>query len=148
LVDHLEPLWKLLTDKSDEATIQRQGQTITHALDSEIASLTRQKRILEEIMGWKAPMTKAWESLTNMPVGDPFAEAVHASLKEVIAEGKRKVDTALIYRMVVKRGVQNGRKNPRTAIGNMVIRTPGWKKVTSGVYEYLAIEAKDALKHP
>lgn len=134
--DYLAPLWKLLVEQAGESEIQSCGQKVGRVLETELTELNRQKRILDEILGWKAPTTTAWQSLGRPVVGDPFAEAVQDVLKELVITGTRRVDTKLVHGKVIERGVQNGRKNPRTAIGNIVIRTRGWKKVSQGVYQF------------
>lgn len=134
--DYLSPLWKLLAAQAADTEIQKSGQQIAKELDANLTEISRQKRILDEILSWKAPIAKAWEDLAEVTVGDPFKDAVHRILKETVAEGTRKVSTSLVYRKMTKEGIQNSRRNPKTAIGNIIIQTPGWKKITVGVYEF------------
>lgn len=134
--DHLAPLWTLLAEQAGNSDIEKRGREVAQVLEAELAELNRQKRILDEILGWKTPVTAAWKNLAKPVVGDPFAEAVQDILKELINTGTMRVDTKLVLAKVIQRGVQNGRKSPKTAIGNIIFRLPGWTKVGQGVYEF------------
>ncbi|MBI2908017.1 MAG: hypothetical protein HYX92_10220 [Chloroflexi bacterium] len=135
--DYLGPLWELLAKEAPNTDVQKTGQDIAKKLDQQLADISRQRKILDEILGWKAPVVQAWQDLNRVTVGDPFRESIRGILKELVLQGKKTVDIDQIHGIVIQRGISSGnRKNVKTSIGNYIFQTPGWSKKTKGIYEF------------